>query len=190
MTDRAVFLDRDGVLNEECGYITRPEDLQPIPGALEAVARITRAGWPVCVFTNQAGVGRGLMTLTDLEAVHARLLGLIAGAGGALAGIYACPHHPDDGCGCRKPRPGLLETAAREHALRLTDCWVVGDSRRDIEAGRAAGCRTILVLTGHTRAYDATAFQGAEPDLVLPDLAAVADWLLRNTPSSPPSANL
>jgi D-glycero-D-manno-heptose 1,7-bisphosphate phosphatase len=174
---RAVFLDRDGVLNVEGGYVVRPEDLQLLPGAAEAVARLSRAGWAIFVFTNQAGVGRGYLTLATMHAIHERLKAEIARAGGTLTGIYACPHHPDDICECRKPKPGMLLEAAREHGLDLSLCWAVGDSPRDIAAAQQAGCHTILVLTGHTRSYDTAGFPAPQPDHVFADLAAAAEWL-------------
>lgn len=174
---RAIFLDRDGVLNVEAGYLREPDALVMLPGAAEAVARFNRSGWQTIVFTNQSGVGRGFMTLDELERVHARLSEEIEKAGGTLAGVYACPHHPDDGCDCRKPLPGLLLQAAREHDIDLTQCCAVGDTPRDLHAAHAVGCRTFLVLSGHTRAYSLDTFPDPQPDAVLPDLAAVAALL-------------
>ncbi|HZO92016.1 MAG TPA: D-glycero-beta-D-manno-heptose 1,7-bisphosphate 7-phosphatase [Chthonomonadaceae bacterium] len=179
---RAVFLDRDGVLTVEGGaYVTRPDALHLLPGAAEAVARLTAAGWPVIVITNQAGVGRGYLSLEELEAVHARLRAEIETAGGRLTAIYACPHCPEEGCDCRKPRPGLLRQAAADLGLDLCASYMVGDSPRDIAAGHAVGCRTILVLTGHTRQYDPATFPPPHPDFVFADLAAAADWLCRQS---------
>lgn len=175
---RVLFLDRDGVLNVEGGkHITHPDDLHLLPGSAEAVARLTACGWQVFVYTNQSGVGRGYMTMSDLDAIHDRLIGLMEAAGGKIEQIYACPHGPEDGCSCRKPKPGLLFRAAEEHSLNLTDCCAVGDSARDIAAGHAAGCRTILVLSGHTKVYDPATFPQPLPELVFPSLAVVADWL-------------
>ncbi|HZT42240.1 MAG TPA: D-glycero-beta-D-manno-heptose 1,7-bisphosphate 7-phosphatase [Chthonomonadaceae bacterium] len=178
----ALFLDRDGVLTAETGaYITQPDALELLPGAAAAVARLTAAGWPIVVVTNQAGVGRGVLSVSALEAIHARLHANIQAAGGALTAIYACPHHPDDGCDCRKPLPGLLLQAATEHGLDLSASTMIGDSPRDIAAGHAAGCHTILVLTGHTASYEPTTFPLPHPDRVFPDLPAAADWLLLQT---------
>src|SRR5579883_796060 len=174
---RAVFLDRDGVLNTEGGYVTTPEGLNLLPGAAEAVARLRAAGWLVIVFTNQAGVGRGLMTLDALGRVHERLHEAFRAAGGALNAIYFCPHHPDEACECRKPLPGMLHQVAREHQVDLSASYAIGDSPRDIAAGRAAGCQTLLVLTGHTREYDPASFPDPQPDRVFPDLASAAAWL-------------
>lgn len=174
---RAVFLDRDGVLNVERSYITTPEELELLPGAARAVAELNAAGWPTVVFTNQSGVGRGYLTLATLETIHAKLKAEVEAGGGKIRAIYACPHGPDSDCDCRKPKTGLLRQAAQELGLDLAACFVVGDSLRDIEAGRAAGCRTILVLSGHTRAYDPETMSAPHPDHVFPDLAAAAKWI-------------
>lgn len=180
MCSRALFLDRDGVLTAETGeYITRPSALQILPGVAEAAARLTAAGWLLIVVTNQAGVGRGILTKPDLEAIHARLIAEIQSAGGVLTAIYACTHHPDADCDCRKPLPGLLLQAAAEHDLDLSASYMIGDSPRDIAAGHAAGCHTLLVLTGHTASYDPVAFPLPHPEAVFPDLSAATDWLLK-----------
>ena len=131
------------------------------------------------VFTNQAAVGRGRLTAEGLDAIHAKLRAEIAAAGGELQAIYACPHHPDAGCECRKPRPGMLLQAAREQHLDLTQCYAIGDTPRDIQAGHAAGCRTILALTGHTQTFDASDFPLPHPDYVVPDLAAAVESILQ-----------
>jgi histidinol-phosphate phosphatase family protein len=179
-----VFLDRDGVLTAETGEtITTPESLRFLPGATEAVARLTASGWQVFVFTNQAGVGRGHLSPETLEAIHRALKDRIRAAGGHLTAIYTCPHHPDAGCDCRKPKPGLLLQAAQDYPLDLTQCYVVGDSPRDIQAGQAVGCHTLLVLTGHTCRYDPTTFPAPPPERVFSDLASAADWLC-NLPDS------
>lgn len=138
----AAFLDRDGVLNHRIPgdtYVTRPEELRVLPHAAEGVRELARRGYLTVVVTNQRGVGRGLMSLADLEAVHARLRAELAAGGARLDGIYACPHDRDAGCECRKPRPGLLLRAARELGIDLARSLLVGDSERDLEAGRAAG---------------------------------------------------
>lgn len=175
----AIFLDRDGVLNFESGdYITRNEDLHMLSGALEAVVKLTRAGWRVFVYTNQSGVGRGYMSLEELNGIHAYLQAKVEEAGGKITKIYACPHHPEAGCDCRKPEPGLLQQAAREYNIDLCASYAVGDSPRDIAAAYAAGCMPVLVLSGHTRQVDPADFPCSVPDLVFSDLRAFVEWLL------------
>jgi D-glycero-D-manno-heptose 1,7-bisphosphate phosphatase len=174
----AVLLDRDGVLNRDSDdFIKTPDELVLLPGAAEAVARLNRAGYVTPVITNQSGIGRGLFATEALEEIHAKLRREIAAAGGEIAGIYACPHHPDDGCDCRKPKPALIEQAAHELGLDLSRSWYVGDKTEDVYCGQAAGLRTILALSGKSKSYDPARFK-QPPDHVAQDLAAAADWIL------------
>ena len=143
---RAAFLDRDGVLNEDHGYVYRSEEFQWLPGAVTAMQRLQEAGFALVVITNQSGIARGLYTLADLELLHDHMRGQLQPQGVALTGIYACPHHPDAvlpqyrlACECRKPQPGMLLRAAREHGLDLAASCLFGDKASDIEAGRRAG---------------------------------------------------
>ena len=177
---RAVFLDRDGVLSVEGGeYVTCAEKLHLLPGVGTAIARLNAAGYKVIVFTNQAGVGRGYLTLEALNAIHERLQCEISKAGGTITAIYACPHAPEAGCTCRKPLPGMLLQAARAHNIDLKQSYAVGDSPRDIAAGQAAGCHTLLVLCGHTASYEAATFPAPLPDYVFDNLVAATDWLVQ-----------
>ena len=144
----AILLDRDGVLNEKAPraqYITRPEDFRFLPGALEALRRLTEAGYRIIVVSNQAGINRGAMTEDDLAAVHRKMMAEIEAAGGRVDAIYHCPHDWDEGCDCRKPKPGMLHQAQREWHLDLTRTLFVGDDERDGEAAEAAGCPFELV---------------------------------------------
>jgi D-glycero-D-manno-heptose 1,7-bisphosphate phosphatase len=184
---QAVFLDRDGTLVDELGFLRRPEDLRLLPRAAEGVRAFNAAGWRTIVVTNQSGLARGLFTADDLAAVHARLEAALAEEGARLDAILHCPHHPEEGapplraaCECRKPAPGLLLEAARRFGLELGACWIVGDSRRDIEAGRRAGLAgELLVLTGKGKEEHAL-LTDAERDLVrvAPDLLAAAHAIL------------
>lgn len=179
----AVFLDRDGTIIVDKGYITIPDDVELLPGAADAIARFRSAGWKVFVVSNQAGVAKGLISEEELTGINQRMLMMLGAEGALLDGIYCCPHHPEGSehefaveCGCRKPKAGLLEQAAAEHNLDFSDCAIVGDSVRDLEAGRRAGvAATLLVLTGHG-AEESKEEHGA--DHVAPDLAAAAEWLL------------
>jgi histidinol-phosphate phosphatase family protein len=145
---RAVFLDRDGTINRNApagDFVRSPEALELLPGAAGAVSRLNAAGYAVVVISNQSGVARGMMTLGDVRSVNARLEELLALEGARLDGVYVCPHASSDGCPCRKPRPGLLTRAAEDLGLDLARSWTVGDSARDLEAGRAAGTFVVLV---------------------------------------------
>lgn len=176
----AVFIDRDGTLNEEVGYLCRPEDVVLIPGAAQALARLNALGMPVLVVTNQAGIGRGKYGWEDFRAVSARIDQLLAEAGAHLDGVYAAPHHPR-GVGeyhhpdhpDRKPNPGMLLRAAAEHGVDLARSWMIGDKALDLEAGRNAGCRAALVRTG----YGAQVDPGLA-DLVARDLAEAVERIL------------
>jgi D-glycero-D-manno-heptose 1,7-bisphosphate phosphatase len=172
-----VILDRDGVINHDRpDFIRCPEDWVPLPGSLEAIARLTRQGVRVAVATNQSGVGRGLFDAATLGAIHRRMTAEIRRVGGKLDKIVYCPHHPDAGCDCRKPKPGLLMSLAREYGRSLRGVPCIGDSRRDIEAAVAAGARPILVLTGNGERARAV----LAPDVPehYPDLARAVDRLL------------
>jgi D-glycero-D-manno-heptose 1,7-bisphosphate phosphatase len=176
----AVFLDRDGTLNEEVGYLHRAEDVALVPGAREAVARLNAAGIPVVVVTNQAGIGKGRYGWADYHAVMGRICQLLAVGGARIDAVYAAPHHPQ-GQGeyrhpdhpDRKPNPGMLLRAAREHGLDLARSWMIGDKSLDLEAGRNAGCRVALVRTGYGREVD-----GALADLVAEDLGEAVARIL------------
>ena len=144
----AVLLDRDGVLNIKAPracYVTKPEEFLWVEGAIEAVRLLKEAGWLVLVVSNQAGIARGAMTAADLTAVHEKMRADLAAVGAGVDQIYVCPHGWDEGCDCRKPKPGMLFSAQREHSLDLSRTPFIGDDERDVQAGRAAGCPTILV---------------------------------------------
>lgn len=171
----AVFLDRDGTLCRERGYLRDPERVELLPGAAEAVALLNRRGVLAVVISNQSGVARGLIRAEELERVNRRLEELLARQGARLDGIYCCPHGPEEGCECRKPRPGLAMRAARELGIDLRRSWVVGDKRSDLELARRLGARAVLVLTGYGRQ---TLTQVNAPR-VARDLREAVDWILR-----------
>jgi len=150
---KAVLLDRDGVINfDSPDYILAPEQWSPIPGSLEAIARLTKAGIPVAICSNQSGLGRGMMNEELFRAIHAKMLLAIEEAGGMLTHAAYCPHSPDDRCTCRKPKPGLILEALAALKVDATDAVMVGDSTRDIEAAHAAGVPSMLVQTGYGNA--------------------------------------
>lgn len=179
---KLVILDRDGVINEDSdAFIKSAEEWIPLPGSLEAITRLSRAGFTVVVATNQSGLGRGLFKAEALEEMHELLLQGVAAAGGQLGKIYHCPHRPDEGCICRKPAAGLLDAIASDYNVDLTGVPIVGDSLRDLQAGQAHGCVPILVRTGKGRRTEAglitTPFKDA---LVVDDLTAAVDWILEH----------
>lgn len=146
---KLVILDRDGVINQDSpDYIKSADEWLPMPGSLEAIAKLTHAGFQVAVATNQAGLAKGKFDQGALEAMHEKMLGLVEGAGGQIDLIVYCPHHPDENCTCRKPQPGLLREIERELGVPLAGVPFVGDKLSDINAARNAGCKPVLVLTG------------------------------------------
>lgn len=175
---KLIVLDRDGVINQDSDeYIKSPEEFIPIPGSLEAIARLTQAGWRVVVATNQSGVARGYYDLATLQRIHDKLHRLLAGLGGQVEAIFYCPHGPDDQCDCRKPRPGLFRDIESRLQVVLHGVPAVGDSLRDLEAAIAVGAAPILVRTGKGERTLAKG-KGLDGIPVFADLAAVVDSLL------------
>ncbi len=170
---KLIILDRDGVINYDSDqFIKNPDEWKPLPGSLEAIARLNQAGYRVVVATNQSGVGRGLFDMPTLNAIHEKMHKACAQAGGRIDAVFFCPHAADAGCKCRKPRSGMIEEIAERYGMDLTGVPSVGDSLRDLEASASLGAQPILVLTGKGQKTQA---KGGLPPatLVYPDLAAV-----------------
>ena len=180
--NRAIFLDRDGVINEDLeDYIKTWKEFQFIKGVQPALKQFHQAGIPVVVITNQSAIGRGLVTEGELSVIHNRMVNAVEKSGGRISKIYYCPHHPDAHCRCRKPRIGLLKKAAKELDLDLTKCVLVGDNLKDILAGNRAGCRTVLVQTGQGKESLKKILEGKtkiKPDWVCESLAAATPLIL------------
>jgi len=187
MGDRAVFLDRDGTINEEIGYLHAIEQLRFIDGAPAAIARLNAAAFKVIVVTNQAGVARGYYEEDSVRRLHRAMQEQLRKYDARIDGFYYCPHHPDNGvgeykidCRCRKPKPGMLEHAARDLGVDLGGSFVVGDRISDLEAGRAAGCRLVLVRTGYGRDSERElAGHDLRPDFIAFDVAEACEWILQ-----------
>jgi D-glycero-D-manno-heptose 1,7-bisphosphate phosphatase len=180
MSARAVFLDKDGTLVEDVPYNVDPELIRPTEGALEALRLLQEAGYLLVVVSNQSGVARGLFPERALVGVEKRLRAILSTAGVNLAGFYYCPHHPQGSrpeyavdCTCRKPKPGLLLRAAREHDIDLRSSWMIGDILNDIQAGKAAGCKTILLNNGHETEWVLT--PDRQPDFLVRNLPEAAE---------------
>nr|WP_186355248.1 D-glycero-beta-D-manno-heptose 1,7-bisphosphate 7-phosphatase [Pseudomonas protegens] len=174
-----LILDRDGVINHDSdAYIKSVQEWIPLPGAIEAIAQLSKAGWTVAIATNQSGIARGYYDLATLDAMHARLRELVAEQGGEVGLIVYCPHGPDEGCACRKPKPGMLLTIAEHYQAELTGLWFVGDSLGDLEAAKAVDSQPVLVKTGKgEKTLGKTLPVGT---LIFDDLAAVAAELIHN----------
>jgi D-glycero-D-manno-heptose 1,7-bisphosphate phosphatase len=182
---KLVILDRDGVINQDSdAYIKNPDEWVAIPGSPQAIARLNNAGWTVTVATNQSGIGRGLFDHDQLAFIHQKMATELGSVGARIEAIAYCPHRPDNGCTCRKPRTGLLESLARRFGVSLTGVPVIGDSLRDVQAAMAVGARPLLVVTGKGERTLAT--HGVELNTIeqFPDLFAAVDCLLKEQASA------
>lgn len=176
MKNRAVFLDRDGVLMQDSNYVGHVDRVILIDHAPQALRRLQEAGYRLFVVTNQSGVGRGYFTREAVDEIHALLDQHFAQAGVKIDRYYICPHHPDDNCDCRKPKPKSLLAAAKEFDLDLARCFMVGDRASDIQCGLNARTRTVLVLTGAGGETQVTG--NVQPEYVARDIGAAVDWIL------------
>jgi len=175
------ILDRDGTINEDSvDFIKSPQEWQPLPGALEAIAKLNHAGWHVVVASNQSGLGRGLFDVSTLNAIHAKMHDMLAAVGGRIDAVFYCPHTPEDRCSCRKPATGLFEQISERYGLALTGMPAVGDSERDLVASLGVGCEPHLVLTGKSLPLRGQALGPGIPagTQVHQDLAAFASHLV------------
>ncbi len=184
--DKLVILGRDGILNEyRDDHVRAPEEWQPIPGALEAVSRLNHGGWHTVVATNQSGIGRGMIDMAAVNAVHAHMNRELAKAGGRIDAVFFCPHSPEDGCDCRKPLPGLMQEVGRRYAIDLALVPMAADTLRDLQAAQAAGCEPHLILSGRAALLDsgqrAQWLEQVPRTMVHQSLAHFADHLLRRS---------
>lgn len=195
---KLLILDRDGTLNRSRDdYVASADEWEPLPGALEAVARLNHGGWRVVLATNQSGLGRGMFDMASLNAIHVKMHRALAAVGGRVEAVFFCPHAPEDACTCRKPAPGLFEQIGGRFGVPLDEVPAAGNALRHVQAAAAAGCPTHLLMTGkseHLRgqvdtllpqAPPSTALLGLPPGTCLhADLAAFADWLLAQDPTA------
>jgi D-glycero-D-manno-heptose 1,7-bisphosphate phosphatase len=190
---RAVFLDRDGTINIEVGYLNHPDQVELIPRAGAGIKLLNEAGLKAIVITNQAGIARGVVREDLLPDIHQRLMLLLAREGAALDGFYYCPHHPEGvveqyriTCDCRKPLPGMLLQAAGEYSIDLSASYVIGDKSCDMELARNAGTKAVMVLTGYGEKELARhrAAGLSPPDYIAQDLYAAAQWILGHSRSA------
>jgi len=181
MNRKTVFLDRDGVINEnrDKDYVKGWDEFRFLPKTKDAIKALTDANWDIIVVSNQAGIGRGVMSAQSVEEINARMVEEIEKDGGRIKAVYYCPHTPDANCDCRKPKPGMLLRAAREFGVDLLNSYLIGDSLSDIQAAAKVGCKTILVKTG--RGIDSLERREqwiVDPDYVVPNLLEAASLVL------------
>ena len=180
---KLVILGRDGILNVfREDHVKAPEEWLPIPGALEAVARLNQAGWHAVVATNQSGIGRGMIDMASVNAIHAHMMKAMHAAGARLDAVFFCPHAPEDTCACRKPLPGMMAEIGERYGIGLAGVPMICDTLRDLEAAQAAGCQPHLVKSGRAAALDAEGLahilERVPATVVHDDLSALADHLL------------
>jgi D-glycero-D-manno-heptose 1,7-bisphosphate phosphatase len=181
MAMKLIILDRDGVINHDSpDFIKSPAEWRPIPGSLEAIARLNQAGYRVVIASNQSGIARDLFDIATLNAIHQKLHTLAQQAGAEIEAIFFCPHAASDNCDCRKPKPGMFAEISKRYQVSLKGVPTVGDSLRDLQAGFVSGCVPYLVLTGKGEKTHETG--GLPPGtMVFPDLAAMVDYLLKTS---------
>ncbi len=186
MGNKVVFLDRDGVINKNLDgdYVKTWDEFIFLPGAIEAIRRLTYNSWDAIIISNQAGINKGVFSVNALEDIHRRMLDEIESNGGKIKAIYYCPHQDDENCNCRKPKPGMLYRASIEHSINLHDSYLIGDSARDIEAGAKVGCTTFLVMTGKgTEELKNEKNWKSYPDYIVSDLNTAVDIIIKNCDS-------
>ncbi|MFT6839324.1 MAG: D-glycero-D-manno-heptose 1,7-bisphosphate phosphatase [Candidatus Azotimanducaceae bacterium] len=180
-SDRLIVLDRDGVINvDSSDYIKSAEEWRPLPGSIDAIVRLCAMGFVIYVASNQAGLAKQKFSVDDLAGMHAKLNGLVESAGGVIAGIFFCPHHPDEGCECRKPKPGLLNQIRAAHPKPIESMVFVGDSSKDILAALAGDCLPVLVLTGNGRQTQRELIAEMPMMAIFDDLASFTDSQARS----------
>ncbi|AEH45179.1 histidinol-phosphate phosphatase family protein [Thermodesulfatator indicus DSM 15286] len=181
MKQPVVFLDRDGTINEEVNYLRNPKDFRLLPGVPEAIRLFKKAGFAVLVITNQSGLARGYFSPDTLQAIHQKMLKELSTRGATIDGIYFCPHHPEENCECRKPKPGLIKKASQELKLDLSRAYVIGDRDTDILLAKNIGAKSVLVLTGYgeQELLQTLPKLGIKPDLIAKDLLEAAKKILK-----------
>jgi heptosyltransferase-2 len=180
-----VFLDRDGTINPDPGYIRSPDQFELLPGVPQALARLKQAGARLIVVTNQSGIARGLLSVEDLNLVHEKMRRLLDAAGVSLDAIYVCPHHPDDQCDCRKPKTGMIDQAVRERQVDLSRSYFIGDHVQDMQLAKRIGSKGLLVTTGaeEAQARSELAVGGVVADTITESLSDAVEWILADAAS-------
>ena len=177
---KAIFLDRDGTINRDVHYCHEAGQFELLPTVPEAISLLNQNGFKVIVITNQSAIARGYLTHEGLSQIHQRMLEVLSEFGAIVNGIYYCPHHPDDKCGCRKPETGLFEQAARDHDIDIQISYMIGDMATDIKAGLNAGCRTVLVTNGNETVAENLQNMNIKSDFIAENLLKAVNWILAN----------
>lgn len=190
--EKVVFLDRDGTINKGplAEYVTSKKEFEFIPGAVEALRLLFKAGYKIFIISNQQGVGKGVFSRETLDEITEEMLEAMEKKGAKIDGVYYCTHKEEENCLCRKPKTGLIGEAIKGLEVDLKEAFFIGDTERDIKTGKAAGCKTILTLSGKTKSSDAPKTWQAKPDYLFDDLKEAAQFILRLSRNVPPSAEI
>jgi heptosyltransferase-2 len=177
-----IFCDRDGTINRDTGYVRTPDELELLPGVVESLARLNRAGARLVLVTNQSGIARGFLTPDTLTSIHAGLQTLLQAGGARVDAIYYCPHNPDEDCSCRKPQTGMVRKAVADLAIDLSQSYVVGDQKCDVELARRIGARSVLITTGPTSVQASALMksEGGSADYIAGGLTDAVDWIFED----------
>ena len=180
---KVIFIDRDGVINKDPGgwtkhsYVTKWDEFIFVDGSIVALKKLKEAGYRICLISNQGGISKGYFTQEDLDKLNKRMLAEIEKAGGKIDELYYCPHHDKDNCSCRKPKTGLIEQEIKKSAINLKDTYIIGDDRRDIEAGKNMGMKTVFVLSGKRSLEEAKSWP-VQPEYIKKNLLETVEWIL------------
>lgn len=180
MRNRAVFIDRDGTINRNVEYLSDANKFRMYPGVARGIALLNAKGFKIIVVTNQSGIARGFFSVDDLQKIHWRMTAELAEQGATIDAIYFCPHHPDEGCDCRKPRTALFDKAIKDFEIHPASSFVIGDRMLDVEAGRKVGCKTVLVPEDKERVRREMEASTVAPDFVGEDFSSAVNWILES----------
>lgn len=180
MGNRAVFIDRDGTINVNFGYINNPDDFKMYPGVKDGIKLLKDNGFKIIIITNQSGIARGYFSEETLEKIHEKMKSELSKEGAMIDAIYFCPHHPDEKCNCRKPKPGMLEKAIKDFNIDIEKSFIIGDRMLDVEAGHKIGCKTVLVPERKDLVWQERKESIIEPDYVCDDFISGIKWILKN----------
>ena len=180
MGNRAVFIDRDGTINVNYGYINNPNDFKMYPSVAKGIKLLKKNGFKIIIITNQSGISRGYFSEKSLEEIHEKMKKELSKEDAKVDAIYYCPHHPDEKCNCRKPKPGMLETAIKDFDIDIENSYIIGDRMLDVEAGRAVGCKTVLVPEDKVIVKKEMAESDINPDYICDDFYSGVEWIIEN----------
>jgi len=181
MGRKAVFIDRDGTINVNYGYINNPDDFKMYPNVAKGIKLLQENGFKIIIITNQSGIARGYFSEKSLEEIHDKMKKELSKEDTGVDAIYYCPHHPDENCNCRKPKPGMLEQAIKDFDIEIKDSYIIGDRMLDVEAGKIIGCKTVLIPEDKELVKKEMTESDIDPDIVCDDFYSGIEWIIKNS---------